>query len=140
MRRNRFFSIEAIEEPTINLTPLIDVVFVVLIMFIVVAPILEMDQVELASAASSPAVEKQATKEASKVTLHVLQDNTIRLNQRKVSVTELTPLLQSLKKQYPTATPQVLHDRRASFGTYQNVKNAVEAAGFHQMDIVLTPG
>ena len=35
----------AIEEPTVNLTPLIDVVFVILIMFIVVAPLLELELV-----------------------------------------------------------------------------------------------
>ena len=41
------------EEPLINLTPLIDVVFVVLIMFIVIAPMLEVERVELASAGES---------------------------------------------------------------------------------------
>jgi len=34
-------------EPTINITPLIDVVFVILIAFIIVAPLLEKEQVEL---------------------------------------------------------------------------------------------
>ena len=34
----------ASEEPVVNLTPLIDVVFVILIMFILVAPLLEADR------------------------------------------------------------------------------------------------
>lgn len=38
------------EEPTVNLTPLIDVVFVILIMFIVIAPLLDLDRIELAQA------------------------------------------------------------------------------------------
>jgi len=37
-----------IEEAWINLMPLIDVVFVVLIMFIVIAPMLDIDQIDLA--------------------------------------------------------------------------------------------
>ena len=36
------------EEPLINLTPLIDVVFVVLIAFMLIAPVLEIDKVDLA--------------------------------------------------------------------------------------------
>ena len=37
------------EESLLNLTPLIDVVFVVLIIFILIAPMLDVDKVQLAS-------------------------------------------------------------------------------------------
>lgn len=40
------------DDANVNLTPLIDVVFVVLIMFILVAPLVEIDRIQLAHATS----------------------------------------------------------------------------------------
>jgi biopolymer transport protein ExbD len=141
MTRSRlvFPSRLADEEPTVNLTPLIDVVFVILIMFIVIAPLLELDRVELADAPLAGLGQAHSVQESSPITIHVLQDNTIRFNDQIVSPTELTALLLDAKRHYPQARPQVFHDRRAYFGTYQLVKNAVESAGFSQIDIILKP-
>lgn len=141
MTRSRlvFPSRLADEEPTVNLTPLIDVVFVILIMFIVIAPLLELDRVELADAPLASLGQGQSVQESSPIAIHVFQDNTIRFNDRIVSPTELTALLIEAKRHHPQARPQVFHDRRAYFGTYQLVKNAVEAAGFSQIDMILKP-
>lgn len=127
------------EEPTVNLTPLIDVVFVILIMFIVVAPLLELDRVDLADAAVNPLEGTVHVQENSPISVHVRKDNTIWFNNRQVTLAELTDRLKSAKKQYPKATPQLFHDKQAQFGTYQSVKNAAESAGFKQMDIILKP-
>ena len=43
---------ESDDDANVNLTPLIDVVFVVLIMFILVAPLVEIDRIQLAHATS----------------------------------------------------------------------------------------
>jgi len=129
----------AIEEPTINLTPLIDVVFVILIMFILIAPLLELDNVKLADAPSTPNDHTLSVQERSPIALHVRQDNTILLNQETVALANLTERLSELKQKYPQANPQLFQDKRAQFGTYQSVKNAAEAAGYNQMDIILNP-
>ncbi len=39
----------------------------------------------------------------------------------------------------PESRPQIFHDKNAKFGTYQTVKNALEAAGFSEMDLILKP-
>ena len=120
----------------INLTPLIDVVFVVLIMFIIVAPLLEMDQVDLAEGPSSQitSVESQ-----SPITIHVRQDDSIFFNKQPVSLKELALQLQVAKQRYPTAEPQLFQDKMAHFGTYQAVKNVVASAGFSELDVILKP-
>lgn len=129
-----------IEEPTVNLTPLIDVVFVILIMFILVAPLLELDRVELAEASAKTNDTSLEARETSPISIHVQSDNAILFNNRKVKAPELTALLIQAKKNHPKARPQLFHDKRAQFGTYQSVKNAAEEAGFEQMDIILRPG
>jgi biopolymer transport protein ExbD len=127
-----------IEEPQINLTPLIDVVFVILIMFILIAPLLEMEQVSLAKAPSSHK-ETLSVQAKSPISLHVRRDNTLWLNKEKIDDKTLVIKLSHLKKRYPQARPQLFHDEKAYFGTYEKVKNSFEEAGFSELDIVLQP-
>lgn len=136
LKKKRFVDVS---EPTINLTPLIDVVFVVLIAFILVAPLLDRDQVELAGGGSLPSHIPLSMKDASPIQIHVRADNTILFLGSRTSLDELPQKLILAKKNYPQAKPQVFHDRKAHFGTYQAIKNCLEQVGFDEMDIVLTP-
>lgn len=127
------------EEPQVNLTPLIDVVFVILIGFILIAPLLEVDNVELADAGNAPSKGVVSVQETSPISLYVKKDNSILFSGRRVSVGELPILLKEAKRAHPKTTPQLFHDRQAYFGTYQAVKNALEEAGFESVDVVLNP-
>jgi biopolymer transport protein ExbD len=142
MRKMRLSTLkmESAEETHINLTPLIDVVFVVLIMFIIIAPMLELDRVQLASAAQRDTKEMAVVQENSPVAIHVHEDNSIWIDNRIVSEQELIQILKGAKRTYPQRIPQLFHDKKAQFGTYQTVKNAVEIAGFEQLDVILQPG
>ncbi len=127
------------EEPMINLTPLIDVVFVILIMFIVIAPLLQHENIELAESPASEYSKAHSTSTASPIAIRVTSDNFITLNGERVCCEELTAKLQLLRNQYPQTTPQLFQDKRAQFGTYQKVKNATEASGFTAIDLILAP-
>lgn len=128
-----------IEEPQINLTALIDVVFVVLIMFILIAPLLELDRVELADAPQHTADPALSVQDASPLSIHVQKDNSIWINKEPVKLDKLLEKLKKAKILFPKARPQLFHDKTAAFGTYQSVKNALEMAGFPEVDIVLKP-
>ena len=123
-----------LEETSINLTPLIDVVFVILIMFIVVAPLLEVDKVELASGYENSSVEKQ-----SRLTLHVYADDSITLNHKPVTLKQLATIVERAKIRLPNEHPQLYQDKKASFGTYQEVKTLLAKAGFEELDVILKP-
>lgn len=136
--RKRFRSTldqEPIEEPTVNLTPLIDVVFVVLITFILIAPVLDVDSVNLATGGTA---EKKEL-ESSAISISVRADNSIWYQGARASLTELKKLLEFEKKRKPNAIPQLLHDEKAEFGTYQTLKNTIEEIGFEEMDVILKP-
>lgn len=138
MRRRplRFPDDEAVDEPLINLTPLIDVVFVVLITFMLIAPVLDIDSVDLAQSGGTEKKELQT----GPITIAVHADNTIWVQGAKMSLSQLEALLRQEKKRHPHAVPQLVHDRQAQFGTYQAIKNILESIGFEQMDVVLKPG
>ncbi len=141
MRTNRIYSRgsgSSEEESLLNLTPLIDVVFVVLIMFILIAPMLEIDTIKLASA--SQETQKKTASESSPLIIQVHEDNSVWINKKRVSVSELPALLKAEKRKHQNGIPQLFHDKKAHFGTYQAIKNAAEAAGFDELDVILLPG
>jgi biopolymer transport protein ExbD len=136
LRTRRFLKPE--EENLINLTPLIDVIFVILIMFMIIAPLINLDQVELANGGESKqSVNSQETQ--GPIQIHVKADNTIWINRVSIVEKDLYSILTALHQQHINSTPTIYHDRRAQFGTYQNLKNSLEKAGFEQMNLILNP-
>lgn len=139
-RSNRFrISAEEVTEPTVNLTPLIDVVFVILIIFIVIAPLLELDHITLADSSRTGDKACFSMEACSPIAIEVRANNDVWLNGKKVVIANLPQHLKEAKAQFPNAEPQLFHDKRALFGTYQSIKNAAELAGFKKIDIVLKP-
>jgi biopolymer transport protein ExbD len=126
-----------LDEGTVNLTPLIDVVFVVLIMFILVAPLVELDQIALAPAAVEKKPDMISFQEGAPIKIYVYADNTIWLNGAPITIEELSTFLKRAHQKLPHTYPQLYHDKTAYFGTYQSVKNAVESAGFESLDVIL---
>lgn len=131
----RYYNANESEENQINLTPLIDVVFVVLITFILIAPLLELDKIALAGKTSEGNMSESFQKSAIEIYVH--EDNTIWINKKKIRAHELKPTLSQLHSEHPQTIPRLYQDRRATFGTYQTVKDIVETAGFTRLDIVL---
>lgn len=127
------------EEVGFNLTPLIDVVFVILILFMVMAPLLEMESVALAPAPEIPLEALSAVEKQGKFVLHIHEDNTITFNHHPVTLKQLAPLLTQASKKFPEETPQLFCDKKGSFGTFQEVKNLAALAGFKQIDVILQP-
>ncbi|GAB4187080.1 MAG: biopolymer transporter ExbD [Simkaniaceae bacterium] len=137
MRRKSFSKSDAAEESLINLTPLIDVVFVVLIVFILVAPLVDLDRIELASSSPGKKAESAFQEESGDVTIHAYADNTVRLNHKQVDIIELEMALKKLHGKNPQAIPKLFQDKKAFFGTYQQIKNALEIAGYEKLDVIL---
>lgn len=134
--RKRFSEDTQIEENSLNLTPLIDVVFVVLVTFILIAPMLEIDLVDISTGKGD---QKTAFQETSKIQIVVKEDNSIFINNQKVEIQNLPNVLKFQKIKYPHHTLQLFHDRSAQFGTYQTIKNLAETIGFEEMQVVLKP-
>jgi biopolymer transport protein ExbD len=121
------------QEELINLTPLIDVVFVVLISFMIIAPMMEVEKISLAQAGE---FSEKVTKSNSSFKIYVKSDNTIWMNNQQISESELKQVVENLfdlKKK-----PIVFHDEKASFGLYHRIKNILEKVGFQEMEIVLS--
>ena len=136
MRRKALFSEFESDGELINLTPLLDVLFLILVFFILIAPMLEFDRIELAPSSENKQ-EFVAVHETAAIKIYVQQDNSIWLSTHKVSLSVLGIALDQYYKSNPKNIPQLYQDQNASFGTYQKIKNLVESIGFDQLDVVL---
>ncbi len=143
MRRHETLEEENAEEH-INLTPLIDVALVVLIIFVVIAPLLNVDKISLASAGSKVEKEMVSSDNKNRICLRVYPDNHVTLNEKEIALSHLQTELQKIVEKFPNLlakeyAPLLLQDKRSHFGVYQEIKNQLETLGFEQIDIVLLP-
>ena len=122
------------ETPLINLTPLIDVVFVLLIGCIIAATFINIQNISLAEGHGS-------TMECSvkDIIISVYKDHSILLNQKLVSFLELEIQLKELKKISPNSIPLLIQDGETSFRLYQKIKSTIENVGFNEFDVALLP-
>lgn len=125
-------------EPEINITPLIDVVFVVLIMFIIIAPILEKDKIQLSKQA--PGSHHSKIEKASSITIHVNAANQVLINKKLTPIESLEKEFTKLKSLYPEITPQLFYDKKAFFEHFEYIKSSLEKVGFNDIDLVIEPG
>ncbi|WP_201456451.1 biopolymer transporter ExbD [Chlamydia sp. 17-3921] len=130
----RSFVDEPEEDPTVNLTPLIDIVFVILMTFIIAVPMVRLDSIALAPGSQQERLEKE---EHMTTVIKVFANHSLTLNDHPVSLKELTSQLSILQKQYPEKIPLLLQDGETPFKLYQQIKMAIEAAGFHELHVAL---
>jgi biopolymer transport protein ExbD len=135
MRRKKNLEMQ---EPEINITPLIDVVFVVLIMFIIIAPILEKDKIQLAKQA--PGANHSKIEKSSFITIQVNAANQIFINKKLSQIEGIEREFIKLKSLYPDSTPQLFYDKKAYFENFEYIKSSLEKVGFNDLDLVIEPG
>ncbi|HSX38696.1 MAG TPA: biopolymer transporter ExbD [Chlamydiales bacterium] len=139
MRKRIVQTLEEIPgEPLINLTPLIDVVFVMLISFMLIAPLLEIDSIDLAPGRQTNQT-ISVSAQNSPFIIYIRSDNSIWLQNQKMSLSDLEKYLLLEKKRQPHAIPKMIPDARCHFETYCQVKNILETCGFEQADLILAP-
>ena len=126
-------------EPTLNLTPMIDIVFLLIIFFMVGAKYSELDrQVELqvpevAGAESLPA-------ETAPVVVSVQDGGLIALGDQTVAdVSELTGILSKLSAKNPELSVQVRADGRIDWQAVAEVLAACRMAGVASVDVPVRP-
>jgi biopolymer transport protein ExbD/biopolymer transport protein TolR len=119
----------------INVTPMVDVMLVVLIIFMVITPLLNKGaNVELARA-RNPIVMPDAEKEDA-IVVAITRDGGVFLGQNKVAVSELGGQVRDKLADKPGKTIYVRADARAQFRAVEDAIDAVRTAGVDDVGLL----
>jgi biopolymer transport protein ExbD len=132
------FKTEPMEEPHINLTPLVDIVFN-LLLFLMLATRFAADEdaeqkfdVQLATAANA----RPLTALPDEMVIHVAADGKVLLNGKPRSLRELETDLVKAKKNYADQSVMIRGEGR---GPYQNVVDVLAACDRAKINVVSLP-
>jgi len=122
----------------INITPLVDVVLVLLIIFMVTAPVLQSGiDVSVPKTRSVKEITQQ------RLVLTIDRDQNVFLGDKPVNLAQLPTLLhQPQGGKTPDPATQVIYlraDERVPFGAFASVMDAVKQAGITNVSIVTQP-
>lgn len=111
-----------VEEPKLDLTPMIDIVFLLIIFFMVGTQFTEMERqydIKLPTVSNA----KPLTNLPDDIIVNVQKDGKISINGEQKSLSELELILATAKKNFPGQSVVIRGD---SSGPYQNVMNILE--------------
>jgi biopolymer transport protein ExbD/biopolymer transport protein TolR len=119
----------------INVTPMVDVMLVLLIIFMVITPMLQNKvQIDMASV-SNPTNMPDADKEDA-IVVAITRDGGVFLGQNKVVVNELGTLVRDKLSDKPGKTIFVRADARAQYKAVEDAIDAVRTAGVDDVGLL----
>ncbi len=119
----------------INVTPLVDVMLVLLIIFMVTAPLLTQGvNVDLPDADSPP---MQQNIEPLVVTIRA--DGRIYLQKHAIQMKQLAPRIQAMRSQKPDLPVFIRGDAKTPYETVARVMSMLESAGIRKVGLVTEP-
>jgi biopolymer transport protein TolR len=122
----------------INITPLVDVVLVLLLIFMLTAPVLQ-SGIDVAI----PHTRSTATLTEERMVVTIDKNQNVYLQaggaDRQINLAELPSLLRSGSNDAAKKTVYVRADERVQFGAFASVMEAVKSAGITNISIVTQP-
>lgn len=119
----------------INVTPMVDVMLVLLVIFMVTAPMLTVGvPVELPKA-NAPAIPDDRTP----VEVTVKKDGTVYVQENVVTPDNLVPLLMAVTDSNPETRIYVRGDSGLTYGAMMAVMGQITSAGFRKVALVALP-
>ena len=119
----------------INVTPMVDVMLVLLVIFMVTAPMLTVGVPVDLPRANAPVVPDQKAP----VEITIQKDGSIYVQEKAVSLDNLVPLLTAVTDSNPETRIYVRGDAGISYGQIMQVMGNVTSAGFKKVALVALP-
>ncbi len=116
----------------INVTPFVDVMLVLLIVFMVTAPLLTVGvEVDLPKTQAG-----QINADAAPLVVSIKEDGTLYLQETEMPTDQLIPRLQAISNANPSVRIFVRGDAAVAYGDVLEVMGRIQAAGFKRVALV----
>ena len=119
------------EESSIDLTPMLDVVFIMLIFFIVTATFVKEPGIEV----NRPEASTATKQERANILVAIDRNGEIWINRRRVEVDALRPNIERLHAENPQGTVVIQADQEAQTKQLVAVMDAAREAGVYEISI-----
>lgn len=119
------------EQDEINMTPMLDVVFILLIFFIVTASFVKEAGIEVNRPEAATAVKK----ERANILIGISDKGEIWINKRRVDVRAVQANIERLKAENPQGTVVIQADKKATTDVLIKVMDSARAAGVFDVSI-----
>ena len=119
------------EESEINMTPMLDVVFIMLIFFIVTASFVKEAGIEVNRPEASTAVKK----ERANILIAISDKGEIWINKRRVDVRAVQANIERMHAENPQGTVVIQADQKATTDVLIKVMDSARAAGVFDVSI-----
>ena len=129
--RMRRYSQQAEEEPGIDLTPMLDVVFIMLIFFIVTSSFIKESGIEV----KRPQADSASSQEKGNILIAVTADGQVWLDKQVVDVRSVRAHVERMRQEQPEGVVVVQADQDARTGLVVQVMDQARLAGVP--DVVL---
>lgn len=131
MRRLERLELRARREPKIGIAPLIDMVFILLIFFLVTTSFVR----ETGVTVDKPVAVSARTLEKQSILVAVTQRGTIHINQRQVDLGGLRAAIRKELRRMPERPVVIIADRSASTGRVVDVIDNCKVAGVKKVSL-----
>ena len=120
----------------LNIAPLIDMVFILLIFFLVTTSFVKETGVDISRPTASTAVSKaQAT-----ILIGVTKDNTVYIDRREVDMRAVRANVERALAENPDGSVVIVADKKSQTGLVINVMDSCKLAGAKNVSIAANPG
>ena len=119
------------EEPEINITPMLDIVFIMLIFFIVTTTFVRETGVTVEKPQALPA----ESRPQGNILIGVDSGNQVWMNGSQIELSDVRTQVQRARAENPEGSVILISDKGARTGTLVDVMDQVQAAGVRRMAI-----
>jgi biopolymer transport protein TolR len=135
MRRSRFSRRTFIPISGINVTPFVDVVLVLLIVFMISAPLINVGvEVSLPKTEAAPIKEKSEP-----VVISYQKNGKIYIQEKKTTFAKLIPQLKTIIEKKPKTEIFIRGDKVLSYGKIMDLTGRLSQNGFERISLVTDP-
>ena len=119
------------EESEINITPMLDVVFIMLIFFIVTATFVKESGIDV----NRPDAATATKQEKANILIAIAANNTIWIDRRQIDIRAVRPNIERLHAENPQGTVVIQADKESKTNTLIQVMDASRQAGVYNVSI-----
>ena len=119
------------DDPEINITPMLDIVFIMLIFFIVTTSFTK----ETGATIVKPEAEESISLRNGTILIGVKPNDDIWMNKREIELREVRQMVERAKAENPEGSVVIIADRGSRIGTVTQVMDQVKLAGIQGIAI-----